>query len=129
MANYNSFNKAKDKGKIGEETVKHLLELNGFKVSDVSTNSTYFHCGDLIAEKDNKQVFVYLDILDFSLSLQATISFQIAVKRGGRITCRLTCLLDCSYKLRETVWIGFSLANKGISPMDKTASRTSLWRS
>ena len=58
MANYNSFNKAKDKGKIGEETVKHLLELNGFKVNDVSTNSTYFHCGDLIAEKDNKQVFV-----------------------------------------------------------------------
>ncbi len=75
------------------------------------------------------EVDVYLDILDFSLSLQATISFQIAVKRGGRITCRLTCLLDCSYKLRETVWIGFSLANKGISPMDKTASRTSLWRS
>lgn len=47
MANYNSFNKAKDKGKIGEETVKHLLELNGFKVSDVSTNSTSFTAATL----------------------------------------------------------------------------------
>lgn len=74
------------------------------------------------------EVDVYLDILDSSLSLQATISFQIAVKRGGRITCRLACLLDHSYKLRETVRIGFSLVNKGISPMNKTASRTSLWR-
>lgn len=58
MMKLNDFYTEKQKGKMGEETVKALLELNGFKVSDVSTNSTYFHCGDLIAEKDNKQVFV-----------------------------------------------------------------------
>ena len=58
MIKLNDFYAEKQKGKMGEETVKALLELNGFKVSDVSTNSTYFHCGDLIAEKDNKQVFV-----------------------------------------------------------------------
>ncbi len=58
MIKLNDFYAEKQKGKMGEETVKALLELNGFKVSDVSTNSTYFHCGDLIAEKDNKQLFV-----------------------------------------------------------------------
>lgn len=58
MANYNSFNKAKDKGKIGEVAVKQLLELNGFKVNDVANDSNYFHCGDLIAEKNNKSLFI-----------------------------------------------------------------------
>lgn len=58
MANYNSFNKAKEKGQTGEAAVKQLLELNGFKVNNVANDSNYFHCGDLIAEKNNKSLFI-----------------------------------------------------------------------
>ena len=58
MALYNDFNTAKTYGKKGETAVKQLLELNGFKVNDVANDSTYFHCGDLIAEKNNKSLFI-----------------------------------------------------------------------
>ena len=58
MALYNDFNTAKTYGKKGETAVKQLLELSGFKVNDVANDSNYFHCGDLIAEKNNKSLFI-----------------------------------------------------------------------
>ena len=58
MALYNDFNTAKTYGKKGETAVSTLLTQAGFEVSNVSTNPTYFHCGDLIAEKDNKKLFI-----------------------------------------------------------------------
>ena len=58
MALYNDFNTAKTYGKKGETAVKQLLELSGFKVNDVANDSNYFHCGDLIAEKNNNSLFI-----------------------------------------------------------------------
>lgn len=58
MALYNYFNKAIEYGRKGETAVATLLTNAGFEVSNVSTDSAYFHCGDLIAEKDNKKLFI-----------------------------------------------------------------------
>ena len=59
MANYNSFNKAKNFGNIGEAAVQQLLIDNGFEVLDTSENERYFDCGDILAVKpDGTNFFI-----------------------------------------------------------------------
>ena len=54
----NNFNTSFSFGRTGEAAVASLLASNGFEVSDLTNNSTYFHKGDLKASKASKDIFI-----------------------------------------------------------------------